>query len=80
MDSLAGMMATYEAELREVAGEHGGEVEVWRPEPAEVVQLVIPHQDQVEQDELDGEPLDELGVVIDADFDEIDPDDDETDE
>lgn len=80
MDDLSELMATYEAELRQVAEQHGGEVDVWRPEPAEVIQL-LPGSNSGEalspEDNEDG-IWGELGVVIDADFEEIEPDDDNT--
>ena len=44
MNELASLMADYEAELRKIADEHGGEVEVWRFETAEV----LPFQPQAE--------------------------------
>lgn len=42
METLEQIFADYEADVRGVADEFGGEVEVWRAEPAEVVEFPSP--------------------------------------
>lgn len=84
MDKLRELMATYEAELREIADEHGGKVEVWRPEPAEVIQLQLPapshdpapvEDSQVIEGEFGGFQFEEFEF---DELDEFEPDGDET--
>lgn len=85
MEAISELMATYEAELRSVADEFGGQVDVWRPEPAQVIALpspaAVPAGDESADEFSDtiaqiqaalSEDEDDFDLVIDdADFEEI---------
>ena len=50
-DTLRDIMAEFEGELRQVADQHGGTVNVWRPEPAEVIPLMQPESEALSDDQ-----------------------------
>lgn len=74
MNKIGELFATYEAELREIADQHGGQVDVYRP-GNNVIALPLPppteHQEATAEQE-------EWAEVIDADFAVIEPGEEDT--